>query len=227
MLGVELDIDRGWHLYWPGYNETGGPPQIKWTSPEGFEVGPVQWPAPHRYISPGDILDHVYEDQVVLLVPVKVPADAGAESRASFSADLTWVICSDVCVFGGGKASITLPVASPGSRPTKTRDAKLFERFRKRLPRPLDSGASEVEIAWDGPTMTLTWEGARSLAFYPDDQCIAPADPIEDGEASGSRISLRFDPEAPGGERVSGVLEVRRASGAPEFYRLDQAFGGT
>jgi len=223
-IGIELDIEQGWHLYWPGRNDTGMAPRFEWNLPPGYEVGPIQWPAPERYISPGDILDHVYEDRVLLIVPLKAPPDAGPESQVRLAAKASWVICdADVCLFGGDEASITLPVGSPAAAPARTKHAKQFAETRRRVPRPLpEDGSAGVSHHWHGLTLHLQVPGARALAFYPAEDCVAPVNAIKDGEAAGPGLRIRFDPEGLGGDRVRGVLEIRKSGEThPEYYRLD------
>ncbi|MEO1318875.1 MAG: protein-disulfide reductase DsbD domain-containing protein, partial [Pseudomonadota bacterium] len=53
LLGLHFELEDGWHIYWDGFNDTGFPPMVEWSLPEGVSVGPMLWPAPERYISPG------------------------------------------------------------------------------------------------------------------------------------------------------------------------------
>lgn len=114
-LGVTFEIRPKWHLYWNGLNETGGPPEVALTLPAGFTAGKIVWPAPMRHVLGGDILDHIYEKRVTLLIPVRVPASAEPGSTARFQAALTWMVCEEVCVLGETSVSLGLPVGEPGA----------------------------------------------------------------------------------------------------------------
>src|SRR5262245_15955955 len=62
LLAVRFDLEPGWHIYWKGQNDTGYPPSVTLDLPEGFRTGEILWPVPKRLVSPGNILDHVYND---------------------------------------------------------------------------------------------------------------------------------------------------------------------
>src|SRR5262245_51700008 len=66
-LGVSFDLDPEWHLYWCGQSDSGAPIHVEFTLPAGYKGGDLVWPAPKRHLSPGDLLDHVYEKRVTLL----------------------------------------------------------------------------------------------------------------------------------------------------------------
>src|SRR5271170_1748892 len=66
-LGVRLSIDPGWHIYWKNAGDAGLPTRVKFTLPDGFSAGPLQFPTPHRFDQPGNIVAFGYEDSVLLL----------------------------------------------------------------------------------------------------------------------------------------------------------------
>lgn len=43
---VRLKMLPGWHVYYQFSGESGAPPKINWTLPEGFKVGPIATPTP-------------------------------------------------------------------------------------------------------------------------------------------------------------------------------------
>src|SRR3954471_8284361 len=96
-LGVQFDIQDGWHLYWNGQNDAGSPPEVTIELPAGYTKGDLLWPAPKRHISDGPILDHIYEKRVVLLLPVKAPADATPGTPVTLKVSATWIVCKSAC----------------------------------------------------------------------------------------------------------------------------------
>jgi thiol:disulfide interchange protein DsbD len=221
-LGVALDIEEGWHLYWDGQNDSGLPLSVKPLLPEGYVAGELQWPAPsRRVVSPGDILDHVYEGRVTLILPVRVPVDARPGTTEEVACRLSWIACREVCVSGEAAVRLSLPVgvSEPGAVPRD--DAGRFREARARIPRPPSEGDG-IRFLWEWPRLTVMADGARSLAFFPREDCARPVALIEEGSASSGRLQLRF--RDPDGEdrRIAGVLEVVRGSGrAPGFYIVD------
>ena len=70
-----FDLAEDWHLYWPGLNDSGFPPSVQLHLPDGWSARPLRWPVPARYVMPGDLLDHVYDQPLVVLEQVLVPPD--------------------------------------------------------------------------------------------------------------------------------------------------------
>src|ERR1700722_3147986 len=60
-LGVRLTIDPGWHVYWKNPGDAGLATRVKFTLPNGFSAGPLQFPTPHRFDQPGNIVAFGYE----------------------------------------------------------------------------------------------------------------------------------------------------------------------
>lgn len=221
-IGITFEIDPGWHLYWNGVNDTGMPPSVSWKLPEGFVAGSLLWPAPVRHVSPGDLLDHIYEQRVTLLVPIAVPADAQPGAEVTLAADLEWLVCKEACFPGWGEVSLTLPVASPGARPAPGKDVPLFEQARARLPKPVTDAQGAVASEWSGDRVRVRVDGARALVFFPEEGSVRLVDPIETAASKGGELRLTIEPPEEGPARLVGVLEVTTDDPKrPKFYRLD------
>src|ERR1700733_8924331 len=67
-VGLVLALEEHWHVYWINAGDSGEPPKIPWTLPEGITAGPMQFPAPSR-LPLGPLMDFGYEDEVALPVP--------------------------------------------------------------------------------------------------------------------------------------------------------------
>ena len=80
VLGLHLAPDPTWHAYWANPGDAGKEPSMKWALPEGFEAGPLQFPAPHL-VPFGDLNTYAFEEPIVLLAEVAVP---GGCRRARF-----------------------------------------------------------------------------------------------------------------------------------------------
>ncbi len=79
-VGLRLKMQPHWHTYWQYSGDAGLPTKITWQLPEGFKAGPIQWPVPEKIVSPGDIINYGYDDEVVLLTEI-TPARAAAARR--------------------------------------------------------------------------------------------------------------------------------------------------
>src|SRR5450759_3718722 len=85
-VALRLQHDPHWHSYWiaPG---TGYATSLKWTLPEGFKAGDIQWPTPHVMIdTAGKITGNGYNDEVYLLVEITPPALPGFRAPAAAKA---------------------------------------------------------------------------------------------------------------------------------------------
>lgn len=227
-LGVTFDIEPDWHLYWDGLNDTGFPITVELALPAGFSADAMQWPAPERHITPGNILDHVYRDQVTLLVPVHVPEDARQGVRATVRAKVQWLACREVCVPGSGETAISLLIADPESDLWKAADEpgsadskRRIEEARRRLPGPPEGDA--VRWHWADGKLVVEADRAGYLAFFPFSSSMVPQHLIEDGESESGSLSLGFDEEPGDATTVEGVVEVR-TGGSKRFFTLHAPF---
>src|SRR6187399_3338863 len=111
-LALRCKIERRWHVYW-GENsgDAGIPFKVNVTGPSGYTIEKVRFPWPERHVAEGDIVEYIHEGEMVCLVDVKVPATAKSGESAQFDVASSWLVCTDVCVSGAGKAELKLPVA--------------------------------------------------------------------------------------------------------------------
>ncbi len=74
LLGVELEPDPGWHVYWRNPGGAGLSTGVLYRLPDGFSIGELQWPTPVEFEQPGGIIGYGYEDRVILAAEVTAPA---------------------------------------------------------------------------------------------------------------------------------------------------------
>jgi len=159
-LGVLLSIDPSWHVYWKNPGDAGLPTRVTFTLPRGFTVGGLQYPTPRRLEQPGGIVVFGYEDSLLLWAQVTPPADLPANFSGQFSADVSWLVCADVCVPGKQMVALTLD-ASPTPSPAHT---ELFSAWTKRLPVPLaDSDAAAVQCSGSVKDVGGRWSGTLAV----------------------------------------------------------------
>lgn len=197
-----FDLAADWHLYWPGLNDSGFPPNVRLHLPEGWSARPLRWPVPERYVMPGDLLDHVYDQPLVVLEQVLVPPDPVAAAGAEITARWRWLACRSECVPGDTTLVATVPyrleaaaAAPPGAEPV--------------FPAPLPDGSWTAE--WEGADLLVRVPGARRLCFFPFDDCGRPVNLLADGEAQGDLLRLRLVPSGDKVGPVRGLLQVETA----------------
>ena len=166
-VGLHLEMDPHWHVYWQNPGDSGLPTEVAWELPPGFKAGALRYPYPSRKVLAG-LVTLAYEREVLLLAPIEVPAQARPGDRITLTAEATWLACAQACVPGRATLQLTLPVAREAGPGPK---APLFEKARKTLPRP--STGLQAEARASGSSLLLDLrlpeglEVGQALEFYP------------------------------------------------------------
>jgi thiol:disulfide interchange protein DsbD len=154
LLGVRFHMADTWHINWINPGDAGLAPSIAWTLPEGFEAGPVEWPAPRRYVV-GPLAIFGYDHEVLLVARIAVPDHIDAET-IELRASVDWLACREACVPGDTSLVLSLPVET-SPRPDLSH-ADLFADAERRVPTPAEN-----------------WSLA---AFYRNDQIVIDMQPV-------------------------------------------------
>ncbi len=226
-FGLDFEIDAGWHLYWNGVNDSGFAPKLNAKVSPGCKVGDLVWPAPHRLINPGNILDHIYEKHVTLLFPIEVPKDAKPGQELTIQASPEWLVCHEVCLPGNADLTLKVQVAEVGEKPARTPDGTLFTLARQRVPQPLAKETPAISISVKDDRATLTAKGAASIAFYPSLDCVSLPSLIKEGEKKGDRLTLSFEAQPGKKPMLRGVVEAKPSeSGPPMLWSVEFDLSG-
>lgn len=131
-LGLHFSLEKDWHIYWTNPGDSGQPPVLQWQLPPGFTAGQIQWPLPEK-LTRSTLADYGYQDDVMLLVPVRIASTLKSGDKADLALQAKWLICADVCIPDHAQLHLVLPVSStPEENPG---EASIFSEARKRLPR--------------------------------------------------------------------------------------------
>ena len=190
-IGLVLTIEEHWHVYWINAGDSGEPPAIKWTLPNGFTAGPLQFPPPQR-LPLGPLMDYGYEDQVAFPITVTAPANA-KPGKAHFDAHVTWLVCAQVCLPGKAHLGYDMNVVNGPLQPAPIVGA-LGEAI-KSLPKPLpgDMSASAIGDAKHIQITLKTGSRETDAEFYPFDPEIIENAADQDIQplADGARVTLQ------------------------------------
>jgi thiol:disulfide interchange protein DsbD len=208
-VGLRFRMEEGWHIYWRNPGDSGASPEIRWKLPAGFQAGDVQWPAPER-LGSGSVIDYGYRDSVLLPVEIRAPgASLAAGGTFTLSAEVSWLVCRDVCEPGQAEVTLTLPVreaSSPGPAHA------LFRATRARLPRPMPSSwRAEAFEGTESFVLSIHGPGTAKAAFFPlEPGQIDNAAPQAAAKVPGGvRLTLRkSDQLSRTPARLDGVLEL-------------------
>lgn len=173
--GLELKMAQHCHTYWRNCGDAGLPTTVTWMLPPGVSAGAINWPIPKKsLLAAGDspLCMYVYEDRVVLLVPLKLDSALNT-SRLKLRATLTWLECADQGECVPGQAEATAPLAV-GMADKPSPDAALIRQWRARVP---GAAPAQATAQWEssGPGNTravvIDWSTTDSPAdFFPYEQ---------------------------------------------------------
>jgi DsbC/DsbD-like thiol-disulfide interchange protein len=110
-VALRQKILPGWHTYWRNPGDAGDATRIVWTLPPGWTAGDIVWPTPEKS-RVGPLLDFAYTGEVLLPVPISVPADAQVGSVVTLKAAAAFLVCEQVCVPEDAVVTLTLPVVA-------------------------------------------------------------------------------------------------------------------
>ena len=214
-LGIELAMDEGWHTYWQYSGDAGLPIQVDWDLPVGASIGLLEWPLPEKYQEAGDLTVYGYADEVMLLAELVVPDESSVGDTLAITAEVSWLVCREVCIPGRALLEIGLPV---GEVRRLGAESALFDRYAALVPGPLDpdlivdvalrgNDEIEVELHFSNPGFSFDQDDRRP-DFFP-----LAADEFEFStrrlDAQRLVLSLRpFSGDEVG--TVSGVLVYRQ-----------------
>jgi thiol:disulfide interchange protein DsbD len=166
-VGLVLTMDEHWHVYWVNAGDSGEPPHIDWTLPQGISAGSMQFPIPER-LPLGPLMDFGYEDEVAFPVTISA-ASTVKPGPAHLDAQVTWLVCAQVCI--PGKAHLGLDLTVQPGAPQEPQVGALGEALTL-IPKPLPFGAT-FSVRGDKQQFELTLaDGKREkdAEFYPFDK---------------------------------------------------------
>jgi hypothetical protein len=213
-IGVLLEMAPGWHVYWRNPGDAGLATEVRLALPQGFEAGHLRWPAPLRFVQPGNLIGYGYEGSALLAAEVAVPRDLLLDDLM-FAADVSWLACREVCVLGSASLveSWPLPVADVA-----------FERWRRELPGddpPFEvsvTGGVEPGSRQGVLSLWLQWpDPPGDVGFFPADaEAVKVSDVRVQTRGSLTRIDCSARLLESGSERPTGFAAVVAAGNAAE-----------
>jgi len=134
-LAVLMRPEKGWHGYWLNPGDAGLGLTLDWQLPAGASAGALQYPTPGTLLLSG-LMNHVYESDYAVLVPLRLPADAMPGSTLPIRASAQWLACTDkICVPESADISAQIKIGE-GSGDLR------FDQWRAALPAPLGAKAT-------------------------------------------------------------------------------------
>jgi len=168
-VGIEQSITPHWHTYWQNPGDSGTITKADWKLPNRASIGAIQWPTPKR-LPYGPLMNFGYEDNVVLLQKLKLPAQL-PNGAITLSADIELLVCKEECIPEYGTYTLTLN----GEQSEAEDNTAFFETAISKLPIQVDWNADFIQNDKNFKlNITLPKDIAsdirpETLAFYPLD----------------------------------------------------------
>jgi len=195
--GLIFRLDAGWHVYWVNPGDSGLPPSVEWSLPNGINAEAMLFPAPKR-LPLGPLMDYGYEQVVVFPIHMRV-SHAADGSVGHVQAKVDWIVCREVCL--PGRALLGYDYKFDGVSFSMPPPISLSERMvletLKNLPVALSAGKATLERKGDQFELSVDvgTQITKAEVFPLEPNIIVNSAPQKvQPTATGARILLQRDP---------------------------------
>ncbi len=192
ILAITLEIDEGWHTYWPGVSDSGMGFKLEIDTSESITLEDPIWPTPKRYLQPGEILDFIYEETATVLVPFRIAGDASVGELLVFDIDADYLVCEEVCLPENASALASIAVIDAQSTKSPTASHDTIRELYDARPETFDPKADHVRVQWIAYRAAIMFRDATKIEFFPSRDCTELADPITSTVTETNRLILKF-----------------------------------
>lgn len=138
-IGIHFSVPKNYYAYYKNAGTIGLPSKLNISGPEGFEIGPLQWPGPdvkHQTLGKKQETNFIYKRDVVVFAEVTPPKNLEAGSEVEFTATTRFQYCEESggCFLSNEKLSLKLPVAAGNAQVEPSEFASKFTSARRNLP---------------------------------------------------------------------------------------------
>jgi thiol:disulfide interchange protein DsbD len=149
-IAIRHTLADGWHTYWTNPGDSGEPPIVDWTLPEGAAALDLAFPVPEAIPYP-PLVNHGYKGEFTLMTGVTVPQDWPTGTPLPVTVRMDWLVCEQICIPEGGEASFMIPTGAASEPDSAV--AFTFVQAEWALPEESDAAAT---YSRDGETIWLS-----------------------------------------------------------------------
>jgi DsbC/DsbD-like thiol-disulfide interchange protein len=169
LLAVRFDIESGYRISWQNPGDVGKTTRVVFEVPDGFSVGPLQYPAPQRFELPGKLVSYGYEKQTAIFAEVTAPEGLPEGRTYRFDVKADWLACNAECA--NEELSAWFELASSALAPEPALSAELAV-YHEAVPTAFVD-LPESALDWNGstkhPALTLEAAQVKWVDFFPGD----------------------------------------------------------
>ena len=210
-VGLLLQMDPHWHVYWRNSGQSGAPPRLVWRG-EGLEVDPIAWPFPEVFReADGFITTYGYTAEVLLASPAVFRPGSAGEQKLELDADV--LICEVQCIPGELKLARTISVGE-ASQPAPDDELTVFAHFAERVPRAAAERGLEMEAVYSLSAIRPNDVFRAALAVHSCAESSGGAQECAELEPATDRLTDSFVPDL-----VDGIELLVDGGRRPSFLQ--------
>jgi DsbC/DsbD-like thiol-disulfide interchange protein len=205
LLAVHFDMVGDYRISWTNPGDVGKTTQVSFEVPEGFEVGPVMFPAPKRFELPGKLVSYGYDGHTAVFAEVTAPKKLATNKAYRFDVKANWVACARECATENIEAFFELVATHDAPAPSLPADlaahyAEIPQAFAE-----LPTAAFEWKGTGSNPALTLSADKVKWIDFMLSD---VERWKLVRVDSSDTGLNLRFEGSADAPMRGLAVAEV-------------------
>ncbi|WP_198027224.1 protein-disulfide reductase DsbD domain-containing protein, partial [Candidatus Paracaedibacter symbiosus] len=136
-IALKLTMKPGWHTYWTNPGDSGFATSLEWRLPTGFTTSPIHWIPPQR-LTFGNHINFGYNNESFHLVEITPNKEISTQLQ-TFTAEVNWLVCEEICIPESTEISFTLLVGSEEGQPDYSEHHPLIHQLKDELPTKLST----------------------------------------------------------------------------------------
>jgi DsbC/DsbD-like thiol-disulfide interchange protein len=169
LLAVRFQIPNEYRISWTNPGDVGQSTHVKFEVPEGFVVGPIQFPAPTRFVLPGHLVSYGYEHETAVFAEVTAPEHVAENKPYRFDVKADWFACKKECLTE--ELGAWLEVLGKRAAPEPQLPAELSAYYAA-IPKSFDElpeSSHDWKVSHGKPALTLSAADVKWIDFFPGD----------------------------------------------------------
>jgi len=164
LLGIEFQLEPGWHVYWKNAGDVGYAPKAKWTLPNFWKASDLLYPSPKEFLGSEKLklVSWGYENAVTYLsFLTRASTDESPQKDLNIALKLDYLVCAEQCIPETASLNISLPV-------TEEKKSKAYS-FLMNVLQSLPPQKDQVGVEWLSPTklkLSFVEFSPHLISFY-------------------------------------------------------------
>ena len=200
-LGLDFELQPGWHIYWKNSGDAGYAPRIDFPASSAVRDARLLFPAPRRFDLPAGMVSFGYERAVLYPIAATIVPAAGAPLEPlKLTARVDYLVCREECIPHRADLALALPVKTAAGDPESARLAAALSAL------PLPAGGTpeaprvslrvtpDVDGAWNLELLAAggSWRAAAPDIFFESHPLFALGRPQLQASKQGLRFRIRL-----------------------------------